>query len=90
LSAGLVENPNDYSTYDGYHCNVRTHHLTKEELWKIFTLENIKSWWPQLKSGNYLLKHFFWGYLTCELKVAATFIYRLIMGRARDWRADLK
>ncbi len=90
LSQGLVVNPNDFSTYDGYHCNVRTHHLTQKELWNVFIKENIKSWWPQLTGGNYFLKHFFWGYLTCELKVAATFIYRLIMGRAHDWRADLK
>jgi radical SAM superfamily enzyme YgiQ (UPF0313 family) len=89
LSQGLVVNPNDFSTYDGYHCNIRTHHLTKKELWRIFTLENIKSWWPQLKGGNYLIKNFFWGYLSCEMRVAATFIYRLIMGRAHDWRAKL-
>jgi anaerobic magnesium-protoporphyrin IX monomethyl ester cyclase len=89
MSEGLVVNPNDFSTYDGYHCNIRTRHLSREELWKIFTRENIKSWWPQLKGGNYLLKHYFWGYMTCELKVAATFIYRLVKGRAHDWRMEL-
>jgi anaerobic magnesium-protoporphyrin IX monomethyl ester cyclase len=89
LSEGLVENRDDFRTYDGYHCNIRTRHLSREELWKIFTRENIKSWWPQLKGGNYLLKHFFWGYLTCELMVAITFFYRLFKGRAHDWRMDL-
>jgi anaerobic magnesium-protoporphyrin IX monomethyl ester cyclase len=89
LAEGLVDNPDDFSTYDGYHCNIRTRHLTRKELWKIFTRENIKSWWPQVKGGNYLLKHFFWGYAMCELKVMATFVYRLLKGRARDWRMDL-
>jgi radical SAM superfamily enzyme YgiQ (UPF0313 family) len=89
LAEGLVENPDDYRTYDGYHCNIRTRHLSGKELWKVFTRENIKSWWPQLKGGNYLLKHFWWGYGKCEMKVMATFLYRLIRGRAHDWRMDL-
>lgn len=89
MAEGLVANPDDFSSYDGYHCNVRTRHLSREELWKIFTRENIKSWWPQLKGGNFLLKRFFWGYGKCEMKVMATFIYRLFMGRARDWRTGL-
>lgn len=89
LAEDLVANPDDFSSYDGYHCNVRTRHLSREQLWKIFTRENIKSWWPQLKGGNYLLKRFFWGYGKCEMKVMATFVYRLIMGRAHDWRTDL-
>lgn len=89
LAEGLVENVDDYTTYDGYHCNIRTRHLTREQLWNVFIRENIKSWWPQVRSGNYFLKHFFWGYVTCELKVAATFIYRLFAGKARDWRMDI-
>jgi len=31
---GLVTNPDNLSTYDGFVTNVRTRHLTKEELWK--------------------------------------------------------
>lgn len=90
LAAGLVENPDDYSQYDGYHCNIRTRHLTRKQLWNVFIRENIKSWWPQIKGGNYFLKHFFLGYLTCEMKVALTFLYRLFWGKARDWRLDLE
>jgi hypothetical protein len=89
LAEGLVENVDDYTTYDGYHCNIRTRHLSREQLWDVFTRENIKSWWPQIKSGNYFIRHFFWGYVSCELKVAATFIYRLFKGKARDWKMDI-
>jgi radical SAM superfamily enzyme YgiQ (UPF0313 family) len=89
LAEGLVDNPDDFSTYDGYHCNVHTRYLTREQLWQVFTRENIKSWWPQIKYGNFFLKTFFWGYVTCEFKVALTFIYRLLTGRSRDWKMEV-
>lgn len=89
MAEDLVDNPDDFRFYDGYHCNVHTRHLSRKELWKIFTSENIKSWWPQLKGGNYFLRHYLWGYGMCEMKVMATFIYRLFTGRARDWRMGL-
>lgn len=88
LAAGLVENRDDFSQYDGYHCNIRTRHLTREQLWNVFTMENIRSWWPQIRGGNYFLKRFFWGYLACEARVALTFISRLFRGRARDWKLE--
>jgi radical SAM superfamily enzyme YgiQ (UPF0313 family) len=88
LAEGLVENCDDYSKYDGYHCNVRTKYLTREELWKVFTRENIKSWWPQLKGGNFFLKHYFRGYLRCESRMVFTFFRRLLRGKPIEWQLD--
>lgn len=34
LKEGLVENPNDFSRYNGFICNVRTKHMTNKELVK--------------------------------------------------------
>lgn len=89
LAEGLVVNPHDFSSYDGYHCNVRTRHLSQEELWDIFTRENIKTWWGQIKNGNYLLKRFFRGYVICELKVIGLFFYRLFTGKSKDWKMEI-
>ncbi len=41
LKDGLVTNPDDYSKYDCFHANVRTRHLTPEQLFRLrFEIEN--------------------------------------------------
>ena len=89
LTEGLVENVDDFSKYDGYHCNVRTRHLSREELWDISAREFTKALWPLVRHGNFFLKEFFWGFLSCEFVVVVNLFYRLITGRSLDWRADL-
>jgi len=89
LAEGLVENADDFSRYDGYQCNVRTRHLSREELWSISAGEFAKALWPLVRHGNFFLKHFFRGFLSCESVVVLNLFRRLITGRSRDWRADL-
>jgi hypothetical protein len=84
-----VENPDDFSMYDGYHCIVRTRHLSGEELWKIYHQEFLKALWPLVRHGNFFLKHFFLGFLTCELLVVLSALKRLLTGKERDWRLEI-
>lgn len=89
LAEGLVENADDFSKYDGYQCNVRTKHLSSEELWSISAWEFAKALWPLVRHGNFFLKEFFRGFLTCEFVVVFNLFHRLMTGKSRDWRADL-
>ena len=89
LAEGLVENVDDFSKYDGYQCNVRTRHLSREELWDISAKEFAKALWPLVRHGNFFLKHFFWGFLSCEFVVVINLFHRLITGTSRDWRLEL-
>lgn len=42
LQAGLVTNEDDYSTYDGWHCNVKTKHLSNHRLTLIYYWQYIR------------------------------------------------
>jgi radical SAM superfamily enzyme YgiQ (UPF0313 family) len=50
LREGLVTNPSDYSLYNHYHCNVRTRHLTADELYRI---RNVLDARYPLESGSF-------------------------------------
>src|SRR5208337_3731919 len=43
LEAGLVVNVDDYSKYDGFHCNIRTRHLSRDELYHLMRGLGFKS-----------------------------------------------
>lgn len=43
LEAGLVVNANDYSKYDNFHCNIRTRHLSRDELYHLMSGFGFKS-----------------------------------------------
>jgi radical SAM superfamily enzyme YgiQ (UPF0313 family) len=91
LAAGLVENSDDLTTYDGYHCNIRTRHLSQKELWDAFSQEMTWSFWPLATRGNFYLKRkdFRWGFLMSEAMVLVMLLYRMIRGNSRDWRLEL-
>lgn len=59
IDAGLVTNPDDFSTYNGMWANVRTHHLDTETLQYLvwFHRQNILGWWepsPQARDQGRL------------------------------------
>jgi radical SAM superfamily enzyme YgiQ (UPF0313 family) len=58
LEAGLVVNPDDFRTYDGFHCNIRTHHLSQTDLYQSLKRESLKSYFdPSLYVQNFYLRH---------------------------------
>jgi radical SAM superfamily enzyme YgiQ (UPF0313 family) len=57
LAAGLVTNAGDLSRYTGFICNVRTRHLTNQQLNRLMNWENLKLFFsPALFRGNYFVK----------------------------------
>jgi radical SAM superfamily enzyme YgiQ (UPF0313 family) len=57
LDAGLVTNPDDLSRYTGFICNVRTRHLTVQQLNRIMNWENMKVFFsPSMFIGNYFVR----------------------------------
>ena len=58
LHAGLVTNSADLSRYTGFTCNVRTRHLTRNQLNRLMNWENIKLFCsPAMFRENYFVKH---------------------------------
>ncbi|HEY3307285.1 MAG TPA: radical SAM protein [Desulfuromonadaceae bacterium] len=58
LKAGLVTNPDNLSRYTGFICNVRTRHLTVQQLNRIMNWENIKIFFsPAMFSENYFVRN---------------------------------
>jgi radical SAM superfamily enzyme YgiQ (UPF0313 family) len=43
LAAGLVTNPDDLSRYDAYTCNIRTKHLSQNQLYRTLRVEMVRS-----------------------------------------------
>jgi radical SAM superfamily enzyme YgiQ (UPF0313 family) len=58
LNAGLVENKDDLSRYNGFIPNVRTEHLTLKEINRLLLIEGSKMYW----NPKYLTKSRFWKY----------------------------
>lgn len=57
LDADLVTNPDQFSRYTGFMCNVRTRHLTVKQLNRIMNWENLKAFFsPSMFLGNYFVK----------------------------------
>ncbi|MBF0314249.1 MAG: radical SAM protein [Oligoflexia bacterium] len=57
LKQNLVTNIHDYSRYTGFICNVRTKHLTTQEICRIMNWENIKMFFhPRWFIGNNLIR----------------------------------
>jgi len=58
LEAGLVVNPDNFRTYDGFHCNIRTRHLSQAALYRGLKRESLKSYFdPSLYVRNFYLRH---------------------------------
>ena len=90
LDAGLVENKDDYSTYDGFNCNVRTKHLTQKELFGILQRECIKAYFdPRMIFSNYFLRRHFKAFLSCVFKCFGVNLYNIIKGRQKALQLDI-
>jgi len=81
LEAGLVDNTDDYRTYDGFTCNIHTHHLNSKELERLRERESMKfslySAWPP---NNYILREYFPHFAGIGLKIMAGGVKDLLIG----------
>ncbi|HEY9072844.1 MAG TPA: radical SAM protein, partial [Desulfobaccales bacterium] len=78
LEAGLVVNVDNYSKYDGFHCNIRTRHLSRDELYALTRGLGFKSNFNiSLIVNNQLLWNHSRYFLRCFGKVLAEGLYNL-------------
>jgi radical SAM superfamily enzyme YgiQ (UPF0313 family) len=90
LEAGLVVNPDDFRSYDGFNCNIRTHHLSCDELYRLLKRLGVKSNFnlSQIKI-NYFLRHHKGYFLRSILKAIGADFYNTISGRQRALKLDI-
>jgi len=78
LEAGLVVDVDDYTKYDGCHCNIRTRHLSRDELYNLVRGLGFKSNFKiSLIVDNQFLRHHTRYFLRSLGKVVAEGLYNL-------------
>jgi anaerobic magnesium-protoporphyrin IX monomethyl ester cyclase len=78
LEAGLVVNVDDYKDYDGFHCNIRTRHLSRDELYHVMRGLGFRSNFKiSLIVNNQLLRHHMRYFLSSLGQVVAEGLYNL-------------
>jgi radical SAM superfamily enzyme YgiQ (UPF0313 family) len=78
LEAGLVVNVDDYTKYDGFQCNIRTRHLSRDELYHLMRGLGFKSNFKiSLIVNNQLLRNHMIYFLRSLGKVLAEGLYNL-------------
>lgn len=90
IEQDLIVNLDDYSKYDGYHCNIRTRYLSRSELYSQIRLELLKSnFHCRNIIHNLLLKKYPLFVLKAASKNLLTRIYNIFSGRERRGRIDI-
>jgi radical SAM superfamily enzyme YgiQ (UPF0313 family) len=90
MEAGLIVNRDDYQAYDGFTCNVRTHHLSQTDLYRCLKKETLKSNFdPSLIAVNYFLRKCPRPFIRAIIKAVATNIYNVLAARQRDCELDI-
>ena len=78
LEAGLVVDVDDYTKYDGFHCNIRTRHLSRDELYNLMRGLGFKSNFKiSLIVDNQFLRNHTRYFLRSLGKVVAEGLYNL-------------
>lgn len=82
LEAGLVTNLDDFSSYDGFSCNIRTHHLDNQSLYQALKWESLKSYFdPSLHVHNYFLRRHPRRFFSAIGKAMMSIFYMVLRGR---------
>jgi anaerobic magnesium-protoporphyrin IX monomethyl ester cyclase len=83
LEAGLVENPDDFRSYNGFSCNIRTRYLSRKELQLLKTDETTKMlYYPTSFVHNYFLRNHTRYYIRGMAKyLGLNLYYRLISNK---------
>lgn len=90
MREGLVENPEGYDDYDGFHCNVRTRRLSREQLYRALRRQTLlANFDPRMIAGNWYLKHRRMAILKTSCRVIGANLRNLLTGRQQRGRHDL-
>jgi radical SAM superfamily enzyme YgiQ (UPF0313 family) len=90
LEAGLVENKDNFSAYDGFTCNIRTKHMTRDELFRTLKREALLfTLTPDQLTRNFFVRNFKWSLLESVCKTAYSDIFNLLTGRRYAAKLDI-
>ncbi len=90
LAAGLVDNPDDFSTYDGFSCNIHTHSLTRVQLFRALKIEALRyALQPRQLRDNFYLRQNPRAVLAAAAKILALDLYNVLTGRRYAQALDL-
>jgi hypothetical protein len=90
LEAGPIDYLEDWPRYDGFTCNLRTRHLSRDELYRLLKSLAAKSNFnPALIRVNYFLRHHPGHFVRVVAKAVLTNIYNVLTARQRSLRLDL-
>jgi radical SAM superfamily enzyme YgiQ (UPF0313 family) len=90
LAAGLITNSDDFGKYDGFTCNIRTHHLANDELYRILKREMLLSHFdPSLIKANFFLRKCPRPFLRGVLRAIAANLYNVMASRQLGQSFDL-
>jgi anaerobic magnesium-protoporphyrin IX monomethyl ester cyclase len=90
LEAGLVDNPDEFSQYDGFSCNVRTKHMSRDDLFRTLkkhTLRFIMD--PRHLGRNYFVRHHSWMLLHMVVRSGFSDFYNVMTGKRLVPRYDV-
>ena len=88
LQAGLIENTDGYHDYDGFHCNIRTHHMSSQDLYETLKREALVSHFdPSLIFVNHFLRNCPGPFIGGIVKCIAQNVYNVFTGRQRTHSA---
>lgn len=91
LAAGLVTNVDDYQKYDGFSCNIRTHHLETKDLYRLLKREMfLSNFDTSLIKVNYFLRKCPWAFVKGVAKAAGTNAFNVLAGRQVHQFMDLE
>ena len=90
LAAGLVVNKDDFSQYDGFTCNVRTRHMTSDELFRALKQEAIMyALDPGHLVHNYFLKRYPCAVIRAAILTVYSDLFNILTGRRYARKTDV-
>lgn len=90
LANDLVVNKDDFSSYDGYSCNIRTRNLDCDKLYRLLRYELLKSYFnPSLILNNYFIRNHGIYYFQAIIKSFMLRLYNFIKAHERKRWIDL-
>jgi hypothetical protein len=90
LEADLVANEDDFRTYDGFHCNVRTRHLDQDALSRGLKRESLKAYFdPNIYARNFFLRHHPRAFFTAFARAMVSILAMVLRGPQPAERLDV-
>ncbi len=90
LDAGLVTNVDEFTQYDGFFCNIRTHHLENHSLYRTLKRESLKSYFdPSLYVNNFFLREHPRSFFPAIGKAMLSILRMVVRGRQPEDCLDI-